>query len=90
MMIVRKMRKLYPLLNVLRLVKTVKPLGARQALMFYTAPVRWLANLGRVSYYDVLPPLLVVSSVYGLFCTHATSTCYSRRFTRSTAYYQAS
>jgi hypothetical protein len=40
MIIVRKMRKLYPLLNVLRLVKTVKPLGARQALMFYTAPVR--------------------------------------------------
>jgi FkbM family methyltransferase len=71
MMIARKMGKLYPLLNVLRLMKTVKPLGARQALMFYTAPMRWLANLGRVSYYDVLPPLLVVSSRYGLFCTHA-------------------
>jgi len=71
MMVVRKMRKLYPLLNVLRLMKTVKPLGARQALTFYTAPIRWLANLGRASYYDVLPPLLVVSSGYGLFCTHA-------------------
>ena len=71
MMVVRKMRKLYPLLNVLRLMKTVKPLGARQALTFYTAPIRWLANLGRASYYDVLPALLVVSSRYGLFCTHA-------------------
>ncbi|MFZ8788618.1 MAG: hypothetical protein ACO2OZ_02995 [Acidilobaceae archaeon] len=40
MMVARKIGKLYPLLNVLRLVKTVKPLGARQALMFYTAPVR--------------------------------------------------
>jgi FkbM family methyltransferase len=71
MMIARKIGKLYPLLNVLRLMKAVKPLGARQAITFYTAPVRWLASLGRVSYYDVLPPFLVVSSVYGLFCTHA-------------------
>jgi len=71
MMIAEKIRKLYPLFNVLRLMKTVKPLGARQAVTFYTAPVRWLASLGRVSYYDVLPPFLVVSSVYGLFCTHA-------------------
>jgi FkbM family methyltransferase len=71
MMVARKIRKLYPLFNVLRLMKTVKPLGARQALTFYTAPLRWLANLGRASYYDVLPPFLVVSSVYGLFCTHA-------------------
>jgi hypothetical protein len=31
--------------------------------------MRWLANLGRVSYDDLLPPLLVVSSRYGLFCT---------------------
>jgi hypothetical protein len=90
MMIVRKMGKLYPLLNVLRLMKTVKPLGARQAVTFYTAPVRWLASLGRVSYYDLLSPLLVVSSRYGLFCTHAILTCYSRRSTRSTAYYQTS
>jgi hypothetical protein len=28
-------------------------------------------NLGRVSYYGVLPPFLVVSSGYGLFCTHS-------------------
>jgi FkbM family methyltransferase len=71
MMIAEKMRKLYPLLNVLRLMKTVKPLGARQAVTFYTAPMRWLASLGKVSYYDVLPPFLVVSSGYGLFCTRA-------------------
>jgi hypothetical protein len=90
MMVARKMRKLYPLFNVLRLMKTVKPLGARQAITFYTAPIRWLASLGRVSYYDVLPPFLVVSSRYGVFCTHAISTCYSRRFTRSSTYYQAS
>jgi hypothetical protein len=90
MMIARKMRKLYPLLNVLRLMKTVKPLGVRQAITFYTAPVRWLASLGRVSYYDVLPPFLVVSSGYGLFCTHAISKSYSRRSTRSSTYYQTS
>jgi len=71
MMVARKIRKLYPLFNVLRLMKTVKPLGARQAVTFYTVPLRWLASLGRMSYYDVLPPLLVVSSGYGLFCTHA-------------------
>jgi FkbM family methyltransferase len=77
MMIARKIRKLYPLLDVLRLMemlrlmKTVKPLRARQAVTFYTAPMRWLASLGRVSYYDVLPPFLVVSSGYGLFCTHS-------------------
>jgi FkbM family methyltransferase len=71
MMIAEKIRKLYPLLNVLRLMKIVKPLGARQALTFYAAPMRWLANLGRVSYYDVLSPFLVVSSGYGLFCTRA-------------------
>jgi FkbM family methyltransferase len=71
MMIAEKIRKLYPLLDVLRLMKIVKPLGARQALTFYAAPMRWLANLGRVSYYDVLPPFLVVSSGYGLFCTRA-------------------
>jgi hypothetical protein len=90
MMIARKMRKLYLLFNVLRLMKTVKPLGARRALTFYTAPLRWLASLGRVSHYDVLPPLLVVSSRYGLFCMNAISTCYSRRSTRSSTYYQTS
>jgi hypothetical protein len=90
MMVAMKMGKLYPLLNVLRLMKTVKPLGARQALTLYTAPVRWLANLGRVSYYDLLPAPLVVSSRYGLFCTHAISTRYSRRSTRSSTYYQTS
>jgi FkbM family methyltransferase len=71
MMVARKTGKLYSLLNVLRLMKTVKPLGARQAVAFYTAPIRWLASLGRVSYYDLLPAPLVVSSRYGLFCTHA-------------------
>jgi hypothetical protein len=90
MMIARKMRKLYPLFNVLRLMKTVKPLGARRAITFYTAPLRWLASLGRASYYDVLPPFLVVSSGYGLFCMHAISTCHLRRFTRSSTYYQTS
>jgi len=90
MMIARKIGKLYPLLNVLRLMKAVKPLGARQAITFYTAPVRWLASLGRVSYYDVLPPFLVVSSVCGLFCTHAISKSYPGMSTRLNTYYQAS
>jgi hypothetical protein len=90
MMIARKMEKLYPLFNVLRLMKTVKPQGARQAVTFYIAPLRWLSNLGRVSYYDVLPPLLVVSSKYGLFCTQAISSCYSRRSTRPSTSCQTS
>jgi hypothetical protein len=90
MMIARKMRKLYPLLNVLKLMRIAKPLGAKPALAFYAAPVRWLVNLGRASYYDVLPPFLVVSSRYGVFCTHAISACYSMRFTRSSTYHQTS
>ncbi len=73
MMVARKIRKPYLLFKALRLMKTVKPLGARQAVTFYTAPLRWLASLGRVSYYDVLPPFLVVSSGYGLFCTQASN-----------------
>jgi hypothetical protein len=40
MMIARKIRKLYPLLNVLKLMKIAKPLGARHAITFYTAPMR--------------------------------------------------
>jgi hypothetical protein len=90
MMIARKIGKLYPLFNVLWLMKNVKPLGARRALTFYIAPIRWLASLGSASYSDVLPPLLVISSRSGLFCTHAISSYYSRRFTRSTTSYQAS
>ena len=50
MMAVKKVRKVYPLLNVLRLMRVAKPLTARGALGYYTTPIRWLASLGRLSY----------------------------------------
>jgi hypothetical protein len=40
MVMARKIRKLYPLLNVLKLMKIAKPLGAKQALSFYTVPLK--------------------------------------------------
>jgi FkbM family methyltransferase len=71
MMIARKIGKLYPLLKVLKLMKIAKPLGAKQALSFYTAPLKWIAHLGRVKYSETLPSLLtLINSPYGTFCTH--------------------
>jgi hypothetical protein len=54
-MIAEKIRKLYPLLNVLKLMKIAKPLGAKQAHGFYAAPLKWIAHLGRLKYYEALP-----------------------------------
>jgi FkbM family methyltransferase len=71
MMIAEKIRKLYPLLNVLKLMKIAKPLGAKQALGFYAAPLKWIAHLGRLKYYEALPSLLTLNSPYGTFCTHS-------------------
>jgi FkbM family methyltransferase len=71
MVMARKIRKLYPLLNVLKLMKIAKPLGANQALSFYTAPLKWIAHLGRVKYYEALPPFLMLNSPFGMICTHS-------------------
>ena|GEM_PF-6111530 len=46
MVIVKKAKKVYPLLNVLKLMRIAKPLTVRGAFEFYTAPIKWLANLG--------------------------------------------
>jgi len=74
MMIVKKVRKVYPLLNVLRLMRVAKPLiGVRGAFEYYTAPIKWLVNLGRLRYRELLPPHLLLSTKYGLYYTHASN-----------------
>ena len=74
MMIVKKTRKVYPLLNVLRLMRVAKPLiGVRGAFEFYTAPIKWLVNLGRLRYKELLPPHLLLNTKYGLYYTHASN-----------------
>ena len=65
-MVVSKLHP-YPILTVLKLMKTAKPLGAKQALAFYTAPLKWIALLGRVKYYDLLPTFLTLKLPYGTF-----------------------
>ena len=70
MLIVKKTRKVYPLLNVLRLMRVAKPLiGVRGAFEFYTAPIKWLVNLGRLKYEELLPTHLLLSTKYGLYYT---------------------
>jgi len=73
-MIVKKARKVYPLLNVLRIMRVAKPLiGVRGAFEYYTAPIKWLVNLGRLKYEELLPTHLLLSTKYGLFYTHASN-----------------
>ena len=73
-MIAKKLRNPYSLLNALRLMKIAKPLGARQALKFYTTPLKWVTNLGRARYYDLLPSsFLVLNTPYGMFAAHGRS-----------------
>jgi len=72
MMIVKRIREVYPLLNVLRLMRVAKPLiGVRGAFEFYTAPIKWLTNLGRLTYEELPLSRLLLSSKYGLFYIHA-------------------
>jgi len=73
MMTVKKVRKVYPLLNVLRLMRVAKPLTARGVFGYYMAPVKWLASLGRLRYKELLPSHLLLSTKYGLFYTHASN-----------------
>jgi len=74
MMMVKKVRKVYPLLNVLRLMRVAKPLiGVRGAFEYYTTPIKWLVNLGRLRYRELLPPHLLLSTKYGLYYTHASN-----------------
>jgi len=74
MMAAKKVREVYPLLKVLKLMRVAKPLiGVRGAFEFYTAPIKWLVNLGRLRYRELLPPHLLLNTKYGLFYTHASS-----------------
>jgi len=74
MMIVKGIREVYPLLYVLRLMRVAKPLiGVRGVFEFYTAPIKWLVNLGRLRYRELLPPHLLLSTKYGLYYTHASN-----------------
>jgi len=73
MMIVKKTRKIYPLLNVLRLMRVATPLTVRGAFEFYTAPIKWLINLGRLKYREVPLSHLLLNTKYGLFYTHASN-----------------
>jgi len=73
MMIVKKTRKVYPLLNVLRLMRVATPLTVRGAFEYYTTPIKWLINLGRLKYEELLPTHLLLNTKYGLFYTHASN-----------------
>jgi len=70
-MIVKRIREVYPLLNVLRLMRVATPLTVRGAFEFYTAPIKWLTNLGRLTYEELPLSRLLLSSKYGLFYIHA-------------------
>jgi len=49
MMTAKKVRKVYLLLKVLKLMRVAKPLiGVRGAFEYYTTPIKWLVNLGRL------------------------------------------
>ena len=67
MMLVKK------IMNVLRLMRIARPLtGVRGAFEFYTAPIKWLVNLGKLKYGELLPShLLLNTKLHGLFYTHA-------------------
>ncbi len=69
-MILRKIGKIYPLLNVLKIMANARPLGVKQAFTLYTAPLRWIAYLGNRRYNDFLPSLLVLNTKYGMFCVN--------------------
>ena len=72
MMIVKKTREVYPLLKVLRIMRIAKPLtGVRGVFEYYTAPIKWLANLGRLKYEELLPTHLLLSTKYGLYYAHS-------------------
>ncbi len=66
-----KIRKVYPLLNVLMLLRVARPLGFRQYLRLYYAPLLWLLHGGVRGYWELLPEHLLLDSKYGLFYTHA-------------------
>jgi len=62
-----KLRKLYPLVNVLNLMRIARPLGVRRALRFYSAPLIWLLYGGRRKFKEFLPETLVLSTRYGFY-----------------------
>ena len=72
MMIIKRIREVYPLLDALRLMRVARPLaGVKSVFELYTTPIKWLVNLGKLKYEELLPPHLLLSTKYGLFYTHA-------------------
>jgi FkbM family methyltransferase len=72
MMALAKIRKAYPLFNVLRLMRMARPLSLKHSIQFYSAPLLWLLHMGRRSYWELLPRgHIVVGSRYGLFVARA-------------------
>ena len=70
MMIVKKIRKVYPLLDALRLMRVARPpAGVKGVFELYTAPTKWLVNLGKLRYRELLPSHLLLNTKYGLYYT---------------------
>ena len=49
------------------------PLTVRGAFEFYTALIKWLVNLGRLTYGELIQSHLLLNTKYGLFYTHASA-----------------
>jgi len=65
-----KLRRLYPLVNVLNHMRIARPLGVRRALRFYSTPLIWLLYGGRRQFKELLPETLVLSTRYGFYVSH--------------------
>jgi len=74
----KKTEEVYPLtlrlVRLMKLMRIAKPLiGVRRAFEYYTTPIKWLVNLGRLRYRKLLPTHLLLSTKYGLYYTHASN-----------------
>jgi len=74
----KKTEEIYPLalrlVRLMKLMRVAKPLiGVRGAFEYYTTPIKWLVNLGRLRYRELLPTHLLLSTKYGLYYTHASN-----------------
>ena len=45
------------------------PAGVKGVFELYTAPIKWVVNLGRLEYRELLPPHLLLNTKYGLYYT---------------------
>jgi len=74
MMIIKRIREVYPLLDALRLMRVARPpAGVKSVFELYTAPTKWLVNLGRLEYRELLPPHLLLNTKYSLYYTHVSN-----------------